>query len=579
MSKRAGTQGGGPAGLLRARFDGYGAHGLRADVLAGITVTAYLVPQCLAYAGLAGVTPVTGLWVAVAAMLAYALLGTSRVLSVGPDSATAIMVAAAVGPLAGADPARYAGLAALLAILAGVICLGAFALRLGFLADLLSLPILVGYMTGVAVIMIGSQLGTVSGVALAAQTPLGRVGELVLRLDEVQPVPLALAAGVTVFLLVLRRLAPLAPGSLIAVVGASAITAVLGLEAHGVSLIGAVPGALPSVSLPPVSSADVTALAGSAAAIAFVAYTEMVLAGRAFADRNGETIDPNREFLALGAANVAAGLTGGFATSASSSRTAIIDSVGGRSQVTGLVAAAAVAVVVLVVPGAIGLIPRTALGGIVVFAALRLIDTGDIRRLRAYRSSELGLAAAAAAGVLLFDVLAGMLVAIALSVAVLFARVARPHAAVLGRAPGIAGFHDVTDYADTRTIPGLVIFRYDAPLCFANGNDFRARALAAVTMVTAAGEPVEWFLLNAEAIVDLDLTAVDALRALHDDLAARGIVFAMTRVKQELRAQLARGGLLDTIGANRLYPTLPVAVEAFDAFEADRGRAPAPPAG
>jgi high affinity sulfate transporter 1 len=539
----------------------YGTRGFRADLLAGITVTAYLVPQCLAYAGVAGVTPVTGLWVAVVAMIAYALLGTSALLSVGPEATTAIMVAAAVGPLAAVDPSRYAGLAALLAVMVGLVCLGAYALRLGFLADMLSQPILVGYMAGVALIMIGSQLATLSGVELVALTPLGRVGELAGRLDEVQAVPLALGAAVTLFLLGLRWLVPRAPGSLLAVVGAAAATAAFGLDRHGVTLVGAIPGGLPAVSIPVVGYPDLTALAGSAAAIAFVAYTEVALTGRAFAEKTGGTIDPNRELLALGAANIAAGLAGGFAASASSSRTAIIDTSGGRSQVVGIVAAVAVAIVLLAIPGAIGLIPRTALGGIVVFAAIRLIDVGEIRRLERFRSSELALAIAAATGVLLFDVLAGMLVAIALSVADLVRRIARPPAAVLGRVPDLAGFHDIGDYPTARTIPGLVLFRYDAPLCFANANDFRERALAAVDRETS---PVEWFLLNAEAIVALDLTAADALRDLHRRLAARGIVFAMARVKQELRAQLARGGLLEAIGTDRIYPTLPVAVEAFE---------------
>ena len=539
----------------------YGAQGFRADLLAGVTVTAYLVPQCLAYAGVAGVSPVTGLWVAVVAMVAYAALGTSRLLSVGPEATTAIMVAAAIGPLAASDPARYAGLAALLAILVGIVCLAAFALRLGFLADLLSLPILVGYMAGVAVIMIGSQLATLSGVGLVATTPLGRAGELATRLGEVQGTPLVLGLSVTVFLLVLRRVAPRAPGSLLAVVGAAAATSFLGLGAHGVTLVGAVSGGLPAVSIPAVGVADLGALAGPAVAIAFVGYTEVALTGRAFGARAGHAIDPNRELLALGAANVAAGFVGGFASSASSSRTAILQTSGGRSQVAGIVAAVAVAIVLLAIPGAIGLIPRTALGGIVVFAAIRLIDVGEIRRLGRFRSSELALALAAAAGVLLFDVLAGMLVAIGLSVADLVRRIARPPASVLGRTPDLAGFHDIRDYPDALTVPGLVIFRYDAPLCFANANDFRDRAIAAVEAETG---DVEWFLLNAEAIVELDLTAADALRDLHGWLTARGIVFAMARVKQELRAQLARGGLLEALGTDRLYPTLPVAVGAFE---------------
>jgi sulfate permease, SulP family len=548
------------AGLAQLR--GYGGAWFRADALAGVTVTAYLVPQCLAYAELAGSPPATGLWVAVVGMLVYALLGTSRLLSVGPESATAIMVAAAVAPLAAGDPDRYLALSAGLALLVGLVCLGAFLLRMGFVADLLSQPILVGYMAGVAVIMIGSQLGTLTGVTLEADTTVGRIIELARSLDGIQPATLTLGVAVTVFLFVLRWRWPLAPAALFAVVGAAVITAVLGLDAQGIEIVGSVPSGLPTPAFPALAWTDVTALVGSAAAITFVGYSDVALTGRAFAARNGETIDPNRELLAMGAANVAAGLTGGFALSASGSRTAIVDAMHARSQAAGIVAAVSVIVVVLALPDLIALIPKAALGGIVIYAGWRLVDFDGIRRLWRFRTTELALAAAAFGGVLLFDVLAGILVAIGLSVADLFVRVARPPAAVLGRVPGLGGLHNIEDYPDAEQVPGLIVFRYDAPLCFANAQDFRSRALAAVD---AQAVPVEWFLLNSEAIVELDLTAADALRDLTEDLEARGIVFAMARVKQDLRAQLARGGLLGIIDEDRMYPTLPVALVAFEA--------------
>jgi sulfate permease, SulP family len=258
---------------------------------------------------------------------------------------------------------------------------------------------------------------------------------------------------------------------------------------------------------------------------------------------------------------VAAGLTGGMPVSGSSSRTAIGESVGGMSQLTGIVAGLAVVAVVLLLGGVLTMFPTAALSGLVVYAALRLIDLSAMHRLGRFRPSELGLAIAAAVGVLVAGVLVGILIAIALSVADLFARVARPAAAVLGRAPGVAGLHDVTDYPDAVTIPGLVVFRYDAPLCFANANDFRTRAMEAVDAET---EPVEWLLLNAEANVEVDLTAADALGQLHDDLEARGIVLALARVKQDLRDQLERIGLITHIGTDRIFATLPVALEAFE---------------
>jgi SulP family sulfate permease len=546
-----------------AQFRGYQSSWLRGDVLAGITVTAYLVPQCLAYSGLAGAAPVTGLWVAVVAMILYAFLGTSRQLSVGPESAIAIMVAAAVAPLAAGDPTRYVALSAGLAVMVGVLCIGAWALRLGFLADLLSQPILVGYMAGVALIMIGSQLGTITGITLAGQTTAERVAEVAGRLGEIRPVTLALGALVVVFLVVLRRFKPLAPGTLLAVIGASVAVFVLGLKAHGVTLVGDVPGTLPVPALPGLALGDIQALIGSAAAITFVSYSEVALTGRAFAVRTGEEIDANREFLALGVANIAAGLTGGFALSASSSRMASMIAVRAQTQVAGLVAAGAVMIVVLVTPGLIALIPKAALAGVVIYAALRLIRVGELRRLARFRSTEIGLALTALFSVLAFDVLGGIVVAVGLSVADLFVRVARPPAAVLGRVPGLAGLHDIEDYPDAVQIPGLLVFRYDAPLCFANAQDFRTRVLAAVD---AQVRPVDWLLLNAEAIVELDTTAVDALRQLAGDLAKRHTLFAMARVKQGLRRQLVRGELMDIIDEGRIYPTLPVAVEAFESW-------------
>lgn len=553
------------AGLAQLR--GYTSAWFRADLLAGITVTAYLVPQCLAYSELAGVSSVTGLWVAVVAMLIYFLLGTSRQLSVGPESATAVMVAAAVTPLAAGSADRYLALCAALSLAVGVVCILAWAARLGFIADLLSQPILLGYMAGVALIMIFSQAGTITGMKVQADAPIARVLEVLGRAGEIKPITLGLGAAVVVFLLVLRRLKPLAPGTLLAVVGAGLLVWAFNLGSMGVAVVGAVPSGLPVPALPALGLTDIASLLGSAAAIAFVGYSDVALTGRAFAVRTGERIDPNREFLAMGVANVAAGLIGGFALSASGSRTAIIDAMRARSQLTGVIAAVAVIVVVVAVPWLIALIPKAALGGIVVYAALRLIDTAGLRRLARFRSTELGLALIALVGVLAFDVLAGILVAVGLSVLELFARVARPPAAVLGRVPGLAGLHNVEDYPDAQTIPGLLVFRYDAPLCFANAQDFRDKALAAVD---DQPETVEWFLLNAEAIVELDMTAAEALQQTVDELHHRNVMFAMARVKQDLREQLLSSGLLDVIDDERIYPTLPVAVEAFERYRERR---------
>lgn len=534
---------------------------LRPDLIAGVTIAAYLVPQVMAYAQLAGLDPVVGLWSAVLPALVYGVLSTSRHISIGPESTTAVMVVTAVAPLAGGDPIRFAALAAALAALVGVVCLIAGLLRLGFLGDLLSHPILVGYMAGVALIMVLSQLGRLTGIDTAADGLFGGMLEIAGRLNEVHLPTLIVGLGVVVFLLLVAALRPGLPGPLFAVVGATALVAVSGLESSGVEVVGAIPAGLPPVRLPAIELRDLPLLAASAVGVAVVAYTDIVLTGRAFADRRGYEIDANAELLALGGASLAAGLTSGMPVSSSGSRTAIGDSVGGRTQLAGIVAGLAVAVVLVALGGLLARFPSAALGGLVVFAGLRLIDIGGLRRLARFRPSELILAIAAAVGVLAAGVLAGILIAIALSVMDLFARVARPTAAVLGRAPGIAGLHDVEDYPGAVTVPGLVVFRYDAPLCFANANDFRTRAMAAVD---EAAQPVEWLLLNAEANVDVDLTAADALGKLHDDLEARGIVLALARVKQDLRDQLERIGLITHIGPERIHATLPVALEAFE---------------
>jgi SulP family sulfate permease len=534
---------------------------LRPDLIAGITIAAYLVPQVMAYAQLAGLDPVVGLWSAVLPAIAYGLLTTSRHISIGPESTTAVMVVAAVAPLAGGDPIRFAALTAALAILVGLVCVIAGLLRLGFLGDLLSQPILVGYMAGVALIMVLSQLGRLTGIEVAAEGLIQGLVEIAGRLDEVHLATLAVGLGVVIFLLLVAWLRPGVPGPLIAVVGATVVVALLGLEDAGVEVVGDIPAGLPPVGLPAIDLRDVPLLAASAVGVAVVAYTDVILTGRAFADRRGYAIDANAELLALGGSNIAAGLTAGMPVSSSGSRTAIGDSVGGKTQLAAIVAGLAVVVVLVALGGVLARFPNAALGGLVVYAGLRLIDVAGLRRLARFRPSELVLAIAAAIGVLVAGVLIGILIAIALSVMDLFARVARPAAAVLGRAPGVAGLHDVTDYPDAVTIPGLVVFRYDAPLCFANANDFRTRAMEAVAAET---EPVEWLLLNAEANVEVDLTAADALGQLHDDLESRGIVLALARVKQDLRDQLERIGLITHIGPERIFATLPVALEAFE---------------
>jgi high affinity sulfate transporter 1 len=538
---------------------GYEKAWLRGDVLAGLTVAAYLVPQVMAYGGLAGLPPVTGLWAMLAPLAVYALLGSSRQLSVGPESTTALMTAIVVAPLAAGNPARYAVLAATLAVVVGLLCVLAFVANLGFVADLLSRPILVGYMAGVAVIMIVGQLGKVTGVKVEGDTLPAEVMSFLRGLPSARLPTVLFAAAVLAFLLLLPRWLPGAPTPLLAVALATAAVALFGLERNGISVVGPVPRGLPAPVLP--SLADARDLVLPALGVLVVGYTDMVLTARSFATKGGYQVDTNQDLLALGVSNVGAGVLQGFPVSSSASRTALGVAAGSRTQVYSLVALAAVVAVLLVAGPLLARFPTAALGAIVVFAALRLIDLPEFRRLASFRRSEFLIALAALAGVLVFDILYGILLAIALSVADMLYRVARPHDAILGFVPGLAGMHDIDDYPQARTIAGLVVYRYDSPLFFANAENFRRRALAAVT---DQPEPVAWFVLNAEANVEVDITALDALDELRGALEARGVVFAMARVKQDLRVLLDAYGLTAAIGPDRIFPTLPTAVAAYE---------------
>ncbi len=529
------------------------------DLLAGLTVAAYLVPQVMAYAEVAGLNPAAGLWAALPALVLYPLLGSSASLSMGPESTTALMTAVAIGPLVVGNPARYAQLAATLALLTGLVAAAAWLLRLGFLADLLSRPVLVGYLAGVGLIMIADQLSRVTGVPVTGELFATQLSSFAGGLGSARPDTMALAAAVLAFLFLVYWRWPHAPGPLLAIVAATAVVAAFGLKARGVDVVGPIPSGLPVPQLPDVHPAALRELLLPALSVLIVAFSDDVLTGRSFA-QGEERIRPNQELLALGAANVGASMLRGFPVSSSASRTAIAVATGSKTQGYSEAAAGAVVMVLLLFRPVLAAFPVAALGAIVIYAALRLIDVAAFRRLLAFRRGELVVALSACAGVLVFNILYGVLIAVAISVADLLVRVARPHDAVLGRVPGLAGMHDVDDYQDARTVPGLVVYRYDAPLFFANAEDFRRRALAAAD----AAAPVRWFVLNVEANVEVDFTALEAVDALRTELARRGAVFALARVKQDLLARLTAFGLTGKIGAHYLFPTLPTAVQAYE---------------
>ncbi|KPI05288.1 sulfate transporter [Actinobacteria bacterium OK074] len=534
---------------------------LKGDLLAGATVAAYLVPQVMAYAGVAGLPPVAGLWAILPALALYALFGSSRLLSVGPESTTALMTATVVGPRAAGDPARYATLAAALAVTVGLLCLVAWAVRLGFVADLLSRPVLIGYLTGVALIMMVDQLPRLTGVRTTGSDFFPQLWSFVRHLAQVHAATVVFAAAVLAFLFTAARFVRTVPGPLLAVVLGTASVALFDLDGrYGIKVIGEVPSGLPGFALPDLT--ELPHLVLPALGVLLVGYTDFVLTARAFhdPDEEGPGLDANQELLALGAANLGAGVLHGFPVSSSASRTALASSAGARSQAYSLVTGAVVLAVLLFLSPLLTRTPSAVLGALVVYAAVRMIDLAGFRRLASFRRRELLLALGCLAGVLTLDILYGVIVAVGLSVAELLARVARPHDAVEGLVPGVAGMHDVDDYPRARTIPGLLVYRYDSPLFFANAENFRHRALAAVA---EQDTPVLWFVLNCEANVEVDITALDAVDTLRHELTRHDVVFALARVKQDLRDDLDAYGLTESIGTDLIFPTLPTAVAAY----------------
>lgn len=537
---------------------------LRGDLIAGVTVAAYLVPQVMAYAEIIGLPPVSGLWAVLAPVLVYAVLGSSRQLSIGPESTTALMAAAAIAALAGqVDLQRRADVAALIAVAVGLVSLLGWVARLGFLANLLSRPVLVGYLAGIGILMVVSQYATLTKLPIEGDNPWAETVSLVGQLGAVHVPTLVLGLTVVVALFAMRRWAPGWPGPLLVMLAAAAVVAFTGLSADGIEVIGEVPRELPVPAVPTLDGVDPLQLLLAALGIAVVAYSDVILTGRAFAAKRSESVDANQELLAMGAANIANGFLAGFPVSSSASRTVIGDAAGSRTQLHSLVAAAMVVGSIFVFSPVLAAFPHAALAGVVVYAGLRLVDLSELARIARFRRSELVLALITFVAVLAVGLLNGIGIAVALSLLDLIRRIAHPHDGVLGYVPGIAGMHDVEDYPQADQVPGLVVYRYDSPLFFANADDFLTRAMAAVR---EAEPPPRWFVLNAEANIEVDLTAVDTLEQLRQTLTGEGIVFAMARVKMEVREQLAAAGFVQAVGEDRIFATLPTAVAGFGAW-------------
>lgn len=537
---------------------GYRMEWLRDDVAAGLSVAAVALPVAIAYAQLAGFPPVVGLYASILPLVVYAALGTSRQLIVNPDAATCAMVAAIVAPLAAGDAALYNTLAVSLAILTGLVCIVAGLFRLGFLADFLGKPVLVGFMNGIAISIVLGQIGKVFGFPIVSGRILPRLIEFVSKVPDTH-LP-TLAVGVTTFavLLGVRRSFPRLPAPLIALAVAMAVVESFALDRSGVAVLGAVPAGLPALGWSPVPLPLVIPLLTGAAGLALVSFTSGMVTARSFAARNRYEIDVDREFVALGACNVAAGLSQGFAVTGADSRTAMSDVMGGKTQVTGLVAAAAMVVVLLFFTGPLRYLPGSALGAVLISAGIGLFDGRALVRFYRIQEGEFLVCIAAMLGVVMFGALQGIVLSIALAMLVLLVRSSRPADSVLGRVEGLQGFHDLGRHEGAAVVPGLILYRFTASVIFYNAPYFRRRVLA----IAAANPGATWLIVDGAPIAHLDSTGADTIATLVDDLSHHRIRLAIGGVLPQVQRMLERSGALERLGADAVFPTFKGAVEA-----------------
>ena len=525
---------------------------LRPDLIAGVVLAAILVPQGMAYAELAGLPPVTGLYTTIACLVAYAVFGPSKVLVLGPDSSVSPLILAAITPLlVTGDPESAIALAGMLAVLVGVIMIGLGLAKLGFVADLLSSEVRVGYLNGLAVTIIVGQLPKLFGFSTDADGFVDEVRQFLRNVDRTNRATLVTGLCVLAVLLVLPRLTTIVPAVLVAVVGATIASAVFDLAASDVTTVGVLPRGVPAPSLPFTSWSDVVPLLVGAVGITMVSLADTIATSSGFAARHNEEVDANQEMVGIGTANIAAGFFQGFAVSVSGSRTAVADQAGAKSQVTGLVGAGLVAALLLFLNGLLADLPQTALAAVVITAALSLMDLGALRRYASIRPSSLVISLVAAAGVILLGVLQGIVVAIVLAVLLFFRRNWWPHGAVLGEVPELGGWHSVTEHPSATQLPDIVVFRWEAPLFFANAGQFRDQ----VRRLVREQHP-GWVVLQCEAVTDIDVTAAEVLKDLDEELNAAGVHLAFVEMRDRLQDLVKRYGLHTTLDQEHFYPSL-----------------------
>lgn len=535
---------------------------LGADVAAGLALTAMLVPAGIAYAVASGLPGICGLYATIVPMLAYALFGPSRILVLGPDSSLAALIFAVVLPLSAGDPQRAIALAGMMALVSGLICVAGGIARLGFITELLSKPIRYGYMNGIALTVLISQLPALFGFTVKGDGLLERAQgfiEAVLA-GRTNWAALLLGAGTLAAILLLKRFQRV-PGLLIAVVSVTLIVEALGLaQRAGVSVLGSLPQGMPDFSFPAIMASDLMPVLAGGFAVAMVSFADTSVLSRSYAARTGSFVDPNREMLGLGAANLAAGFFQGFPVSASATRTPVAEAAGAKTQLACVVAALAVAALLMFGADLLRSLPTAALAAVVIASALGLIEVTDLRRIYRIQRWEFWLSIGCLVGVAIFGVIPGIGIAIVVAVIEFLWDGWRPHYAVLGRVDGLKGYHDIRRHPEARLVPGLVLFRWDAPLFFANAELFHDRALEAVA---SSPTPVRWLVVSAEPVTSVDVTAADALSELENKLRAAGIALCFAEMKGPVKDKLKRFGLFSRVGEERFFPTIGQAVNLY----------------
>ncbi len=542
----------------------YESSWLRHDIVAGLVITTMLVPVGIAYAEASGVPGINGLYATIVPLLAYALFGPSRILILGPDSALAPVILTVVLPLSGGDPHRAVTLAGMMAIVSGVVCVSTGLARLGFITELLSKPIRFGYMNGIALTVLLSQVPKLLGFSVTANGPVRQAWGIIdkVLVGSTNGVALAIGAGTLALILLLKRW-PSVPGILIAVVAATVVVAAFDLARRaGVSVLGPLPQGLPSPRLPLVHVDDLLPILTGGLAVALVSFADTSVLSRAYATRLRSPVDSNQEMVGLGVANLAAAFFQGFPISSSSSRTPVAEAAGAKTQLTGVVGALAIALLLVLAPNLLRHLPHTALAAVVIASAIGLIEVSDLRRIYRIQRWEFWLSMTCFAGVAVFGAIPGIALAIVIAVIEFLWDGWRPHSAVLGRVERVRGYHDITRYPEARLIPGLVLFRWDAPLFFANAELFHERVLDAVAN---SPTPVRWLVVAAEPVTSVDVTAADAVCELDDALHAAGIELCFAEMKDPVKDKLKRFGLFTRFGEQTFFATLGEAVSAYRA--------------